>query len=385
MGVRVRERDGCWWVFINHHNKRKAKKIGPGPEGARVANQLADKLRVRLAYGEDLDGPQATPLLREYAEDWMRQIHVTKKAGTAETYERHMLRVWLPAFGKYPLDKITRAMVKRVLFKLLGDGLSRDYVVTTLIPLQSCFTAAAEDELVKSNPAANHGRALGPRSGKAREVFTDSELDQLFDAAIDYSAESYVKILILCRTGMRVGEMLALQPGDIDFNRQQIWVRRTWGSRKSKLRRGCINIPKSGKWRWVDMSPQLAEVLRDYLDYLPKAQQWLFKGKLDALPLHPNGFQFIWLKLMARTGLRRRPIHSLRHTYVSMLIDRGENMLYIRDQLGHTSIKITMDTYGHMMPDAQRPGASKLDSAEPIRNPYATTEFRLIIGGHKIS
>jgi hypothetical protein len=46
MGVRVRERDGCWWVFINHQNKRKAKKIGPGPEGARVANQLADKLRV---------------------------------------------------------------------------------------------------------------------------------------------------------------------------------------------------------------------------------------------------------------------------------------------------------------------------------------------------
>jgi integrase len=370
MGVRVRERNGCWWVFVNHQNRRKAKKVGPGPEGLKLAKALADRLTVRLAYGEDIDPPSGVPLFRDYAREWLRQVDVTKKTATAETYERHMRRVWIPAFGKHPLDKITRAMVKHQLMKLLSGGLSRDYVVTVAIPLQSCLSEAVNDEILKGNPAANHSRSLGPRSGKAREVFTPAELEALFAAALDYSAEAYVKILILARTGMRVGEMLALQPGDIDFKRRQIWVRRTWGSRQSQRSVRCINIPKSGKWRWVDMSPQLAEVLGGYLDRLPQTQEWLFRGKVPKLPMHPNGFQFIWLKLIARAGLKRRPPHSLRHTYVSLLVEHGANMLYIRDQLGHTSIKITMDIYGHLMPGAELRGSEKLDAEIPVLNPY---------------
>src|SRR5262245_13383297 len=140
MGVRVREKNGSWYVFINHQNRRSAQKIGPGPEGAKLARKVADSIRVRLAFGGSLDGPQTVPLLKDYSEDWIRQIHITKKPGTAETYERHLRNVWLPAFGKYPLDRITRSMVKRLLVKLQHDGKSRDYVLTMLTPLQACFS-----------------------------------------------------------------------------------------------------------------------------------------------------------------------------------------------------------------------------------------------------
>ena len=84
MGVLVRERNGCWWIFINHLNKRQAKKIGPGPEGQKLAKQTADRLIAKLAYGEGLDGPRTTPIFVDYAEDWIRQINITKKPATAE-------------------------------------------------------------------------------------------------------------------------------------------------------------------------------------------------------------------------------------------------------------------------------------------------------------
>jgi hypothetical protein len=93
MGVRVREKDGCWYVFINHKTRRKAHKVAPGPEGYKLASLVADRIRVRLTYGEDIEAPSSVPYFHEYARDWLRQVDVTKKAGTAETYERHMRRV----------------------------------------------------------------------------------------------------------------------------------------------------------------------------------------------------------------------------------------------------------------------------------------------------
>jgi len=69
-------------------------------------------LSAKLAYGEGLDGPRTTPIFVDYAEDWIRQINITKKPATAETYTRHMRRIWIPAFGKYSLDQITRSMVR---------------------------------------------------------------------------------------------------------------------------------------------------------------------------------------------------------------------------------------------------------------------------------
>jgi integrase len=331
MGIRVREWKGEWRIFVNHLGKRKAKKIGPGSEGQKLANQLADRLRVRLAYGEELDAPKSVPLFRDYAEGWIRQVKITKKAGTAETYEGHMRRVWIPAFGKYPVDRITRSMVKRQLVKLQESGFSRNAVLAMLTALQSCCSECVDDELIPRNPADRQARSLAPSPQKVHDIFTEDELDRLFAAAIERWPSAYVKILVMARTGMREGEMLALQPVDVDFHRRQIWVRRTWGSRNTGKQMLCVNTPKSGKWRWVDMSPKLAEVLQDYMAQLPADSPWLFPGgKGDKLPMHPAGSQWVWAKILEHAGVTKRPPHSLRHTYASLLLARGEHAVRAR-------------------------------------------------------
>jgi integrase len=134
------------------------------------------------------------------------------------------------------------------------------------------------------------------------------------------------------------------------------------------------------------MSPQLKEVLQGYLEgnltnltnltRSPKGS-WLFPGASDKLPMTPNGFLYLWNKIIRQAGIAHRGPHALRHTWASMLIARNENLLYIRDQLGHSSIKITMDIYGHLMPKAGPSGSARLDD-DDFRNPYAEHLLKLV-------
>lgn len=260
MGVRVREKDGNWYVFVNRLRKRKAKKVGPGEAGKRLAYELADRLRIQLAFGEDIDPPKETPDFATYAEDWLKSVSTLRKTGTWETYKRHMDRIWIPALGKLRLDQITRAHVKKVLIDLQQDhGFSRRYMLAILTSLQSCLAEAVDEELVSQNVANRQTRNISKTVPKEIEVFTEPDLKHLLQTALEYSADMYVKILIMARTGMREGEMLALQVEDLDFDKDQIFVRQTWGSQNTQKKLLYINsrspvnggrsmcVPNSGK------------------------------------------------------------------------------------------------------------------------------------------
>jgi integrase len=79
----------------------------------------------------------------------------------------------------------------------------------------------------------------------------------------------------------------------------------------------------------------------------------------------------VFSTILAKAGLRRIRLHDLRHTFTSLLIQNGESLAYIRDQLGHSSIQVTVDTYGHVIPGANRQAIDRLDD-DTTRNSRAT-------------
>jgi len=83
----------------------------------------------------------------------------------------------------------------------------------------------------------------------------------------------------------------------------------------------------------------------------------------------------LWTKLLQKAELRHIRLHDLRHTYASLLIQYGESLAYMKEQMGHHSIKITVDTYGHLMPGGNKAAVDRLDGLEnaTFRNPDATT------------
>ncbi len=99
---------------------------------------------------------------------------------------------------------------------------------------------------------------------------------------------------------------------------------------------------------------------------------YLFPGPSGG-PLPYGWFvAYVWRPLLRRAGLRLRGPHQLRHSFASQLIAQGESLAYVRDQLGHHSIRLTVDTYGHLLPGANRQAVDRLDDATG-RNLYATT------------
>ena len=111
--------------------------------------------------------------------------------------------------------------------------------------------------------------------------------------------------------------------------------------------------PKSGKARRVDLANPLFRSHGCTRNAVGKP--------IDAL----NLVHRVWHPLLEKAGLRRVRFHDLRHTYASDLIQSGESLAYVKEQLGHSSIQITVDLYGHLVPGANRSAVDRLARRQP--------------------
>ncbi|SPE29813.1 Putative Phage integrase (fragment) [Acidobacteriia bacterium SbA2] len=202
------------------------------------------------------------------------------------------------------------------------------------------------------------------------------EVERLLEAArAQFALADYALIFTAVRAGLRQGEIAALQWGDIQFGDREddedryIVVQRNCDRRWSHK----MLTPKNKKPRRVDISREVRRVLlqlRD--DRLVKA---FTEGKSDisdvlvfpseaGTPIEMNNFsERVFKPLVSHAGLRQIRFHDLRHSYGSLLIQVGASLAYIRDQMGHSSIQVTVDVYGDLIPGANVAFVDKLDAA----------------------
>ena len=174
---------------------------------------------------------------------------------------------------------------------------------------------------------------------------------------------------------MRLGESIAVRISDIDFNSNYIWVKRSY-------RREKFTAPKNGKTRKVDMSDQLANVFKSVVKESKKEALKSGKGVIPELlflnkgkVIEQNYIRRIHDRILKKAGLRKIRIHDLRHTYSSLLLSQGESPVYVKEQLGHHSIQMTVDIYGHLIPSSNRQAVNRLDDLDaPYKHPEANQE-----------
>ncbi len=379
MGVTVREKDGAWWVFVHHQGRRKAKRIGVGPQKKKAAETAAGKIAAKLALGDfsALEQQEQPLTLREYADRWLSvyaKVHC--KPSTVANYQRTLQHHVYPTLGDRPLPTLTRGDIKGWIAGMLAGGNLRSKgkaldprsVYSFLIPFQAVLAAAVDDGLLASNPAARTGRFATNRQVSQKDqldIFTAEELRNLLTTCQGHFPESRPLVLTLARTGMRIGEASALAWEDVDLARGFLLVRRGYSKRR-------MSTPKSGKGRCVDMSQQLRATLAEYQNSRTiqatvdgkTLSPWVFGG-LDGKPMDYEGWtRRVWTPLLTLAGLRLRGPHQFRHTYASLLLMAGESPAYVQRQLGHASIKMTVDLYGHWIPGANRQAVDRLDDPE---------------------
>ncbi|MFQ5736773.1 MAG: site-specific integrase [Thermodesulfobacteriota bacterium] len=163
-------------------------------------------------------------------------------------------------------------------------------------------------------------------------------------------------------TGLRRGELLALQWGDVDFANGIIHVRRS-------LYRGSFVSPKSKRSvRKVVMTPNLAGVLKKHKLESPGNGLDLIFSNGEGKPLDPdNLIRREFLPALRRAGLRKVRFHDLRHTFATLLISQGENVKFIQTQLGHASVQTTLDRYRHLLPETHHEAGLRLDETLAIK------------------
>jgi len=366
----IRKRRGKWVIdYRDASGKRRWETV----EGNR--KDADNRLSKIIASGKRVADTKRT--FQEHAEEWLTtyaRTHV--KESTFREYEAVFKNHLYPVFGRVPFSKVTREMVKRLIADKVQAGLSRSTVKNIIVPLREMYNHAIDDGVVTfSNPAARVGR-FNKRRGEDRKItpLTRDELSTLFETVGDRMSHYYPLLLCAARTGMREGELIGLQWGDVDFSGRLIEVQRN-------VHKGRITTPKNGKTRRVDMSLQLTNTLERLL--AKRKAEALKKGEsLDAVTegwvfTTPQGTQLdpdnlrkrVFYRALAMAGLRRVRFHDLRHTYATLLIQQGESLAYVTDQLGHHSIQITVDTYGHLVPGGNRQAVDKLDDVRTDRLP----------------
>jgi integrase len=380
MGVKVRARRGAWWLFIDHRGQRKAKRVGAGPAGKKAAELAAIKLQARLAEGETTLLSEVSPppiTFGDYARQWL-EMYATPacKFSTVRSYEVNLRRHVLPVLGRTPLDAATRADCRRLIAACRSKGLSPKSIENICRTVSSILSQAMEDGHMAANPAFRLGRYYRQADHPKPEIqpLAREEVQCFLAVARQQTPREYPLFLCAVRTGMRLGELLGLQWGDVDFRGRFLEIRRNRVA-------GRTTTPKNGKTRRIDISAQLAEALKALL--ITRKEEtlrrgwgevpaWVFCNEAGR-PLDGDNLRHrIFYKVLAKTGLRQIRFHDLRHTFASLLIQNGESLVYVKDQLGHSSIQVTVDIYGHLMPGANRAAVDRLDDATS-RNPDATS------------
>ena len=344
----VVQRSGNWYAVYRDGGTQKWERAGG-------SKRRAEKLLAKRISQIDDGTYQETEkiLFEKYSAIWLADYaRISVKKSTYNSYET-IVRLHLnPRFGKQFLNRISAADIQKfVSEKITKENLTPKSVVNFLVPLKEMFKHAVAWGYIKRDPSLYVKR---PRvEMEEMDFFTPEEL-RIFLGNVN--PNHYALFLTAVMTGMRRGELLALQWGDIDWNSDQISIRRS-------IYKGEFVNPKSkNAIRRIVISPILRQALEQHRLIGRKSEFDLIFPNEIGLPLNPeNLIKREFHSALDRAGLRRIRFHDLRHSYASILISQGENIKFIQSQLGHSSAKTTLDRYGHLMPNLENDAARRLD------------------------
>jgi integrase len=396
MAVKIKERDGKWWLYVDWHGQRKAKCIGTKEAAEHVKIMLEAKLMLGAdvifepvkkpdhpAPPADEPKPLAEYTLTEYWERFAARAQSEIAEATFDQYKQKFTRYLKPHLGETKVREITRGAIRDVLVALRELGLSKRTAGMARATLSVILSDAADDGIVTSNPALELGRGRRKRADtqtareKAEKVrpLTEQELELFLATAETKTPRFAAAFWCQARAGLRPSEAMALSLEDPDFAEAQLRVERTMYKQRA-------GVGKKGFARRVDMSPRLAARLREQV-VRRKAQnlkrQWtsdlLCIGKTgEPLDLPNMGRAFRTVLKTAGISTQHSP-YDLRHTFATTLLRKTKDLPYVARQLGHSRPTTTLQWYVHHVPELLQSGDRRrlVDVLDDVRpQPSAT-------------
>ncbi|MEA2000482.1 MAG: site-specific integrase [Actinomycetota bacterium] len=343
-----------WQVrYRDPSGRERARSFLKKVDASRFAVTVeADRLR-----GEWTDPRLSKTTVVEWSERWLRtKAHLKPK--TLEGYESNLRAHVLPAFGSHELRHVDRMAVEEWVADLLASGLGPSGVRQARQVLNSMMLLAVDAGYLVSNPVVGVKVARRP---DPEMLFLSAEEVERLVATI---REPYgTLVYLLAYGGLRWGEAAAVRRKRCDLLRSRIEVAESLSEARGMLHFGAT---KTYRRRMVIIPGFLRELMAEHLvrevDNDPTA---LVFTSPHGTPLRNSNFRRqVWYKAVADAGLPDGlRIHDLRHTCAALLIAQGAHPKAIQVHLGHSSISVTMDRYGHLFPSDTEALAVALDGA----------------------
>ena len=318
-----------------------------------VTGPRTEKVRPEMPFGEWLDF---------WYQNYVKpQIRPTTQAN----YEAKIYQHIIPELGKIPLNQLAQKDLQQFYARMktsgrlirteqFGKGLSDSMVRGLHAACRSALEKAVQEELIRTNPAL--GCKLPPKRGREMQVLGREELQRFL---IQAQAEGYFELFLLdlC-TGLRRGELLALQWDDLDFKTGTLTVNKQVYEVKGQLQ---VSVPKTrASIRRLVLPPGVVEVLRAYRETVDS--RWMFPSPVkEDVPMTPGAVRRRLQIILERAGCKKIRFHDLRHTFATLSLESGMDVKTLSAMLGHVSAATTLDIYTHVTGDMQTEAAAKID------------------------
>ena len=289
---------------------------------------------------------------QSFYQEYLENQSADLRASTLATKEHIVALHIMPYFKDRKLESITAVDIIKWQNKIKKKGFSDSYLNTIHSQLSAIFNHACRIYNLSTNPCKAAG-GMGNKDSGNIGVWTNEEMERFLNAVSDKPVVKYA-FFLLYWTGIRLGELLALNIADIDFEKKTLSVTKSLNRTDGK---DVISLPKTkSSIRTIYLPQFVVDEMKDYCGML------YGRGAKDRLFVVTKSHLEKEIKRGAElAGLTPIRVHDLRHSHASLLISQGVNVAVISRRLGHKSIKTTLNIYAHMFDKDAKEAADMLD------------------------
>lgn len=353
------------WYFILTHGKKEDGKPRQFKKRGFKTKQEAHKAMLDLEQSLTL-GTYVQPnkiLYKEYLLERFLEDKMTKvKKQTLNTYRWIVEKHIIPAIGDVELTKLSPMIIQGLYNKLTKEkALSDENIQKVHTLINDSLKKAERWGLIARNPAALVDR---PKAVKKEITVWNVEEVRQFLKYAKKSGRYYIAFLLALTTGMRQGEILGLRWKDVDFENRCVRITQTLSSDGKELL--PYTKTKSGS-RTIDLPEETAISLKRHWLFISGEREENSSYKnLDLVvctefgtPTHKSNIRRVFKSIIKKADIPKIRFHDMRHTHATLLLLQGVNPKIVSERLGHADVRITLDTYSHLLPSMQKDTAIK--------------------------
>ena len=298
------------------------------------------------------------PTFKKVAEGWLIHKRPNLRTSTWSVYEGHT-KNHFGDFENLKMNRITTAMIEKFITDRQSEGMNILTLRKILVTLGQIMRYEVRHRYISNNPFTDAERPRGSQRENDKQpirILNPDEINSLLNVTESFKYRTLFRLAIM--SGARQGELLGLKWSDVDWENNQLNIRRTYNNQ------AWYKTKTKSSSRKIDLGPSMmAELKKWRLACPPNKLGLIFPNEAGGPINHNNLISRYFEPALAKAKLGKVRFHDLRHTYASLLIEQGENIKYIQDQLGHSSPTVTLNVYAHLMKPVNQEAALRLENA----------------------